>query len=177
MGARRLGPCRATQSALARRVSFLSAESRAALARVLDLDAAEPAGQTASAPLERLAALRALLAAVDADPAALRAVRDALDGGAAWSAVATAAGLAPSAARWRWSGSDAEIAARHKAGRKRSERPSSKPAELPGLSVAEAAKQLGVTVQAVYLRVSRGQLRAETVTLPDGRSYKRVFLE
>jgi hypothetical protein len=34
-----------------------------------------------------------------------------------------------------------------------------------------------VTAQAVYLRVSRGQLRAETVTLPDGRSYKRVFLE
>ncbi|MDP9027869.1 MAG: hypothetical protein M3N46_10030, partial [Actinomycetota bacterium] len=96
---------------------------------------------------------------------------------AGWSEVAKAAGLAPSAARWRWSGSDAEILARHEAGRKRSERPSSKPAELPGLSVSEAAKQLGLTAQAVYLRVSRGQLRAETVTLADGRSYKRVFLE
>ena len=153
-------------------MSFLSAESRAALARVLELDADD-----ASAPLDRLAALRALVASVDADPAALRAVRDALDGGAGWSEVAKAAGLAPSAARWRWSGDDAEIAARREAGRKRSERPSSKPAELPGLSVSEAATHLGVTAQAVYLRVSRGQLRAETVTLEDGRSYKRVFLE
>jgi transposase-like protein len=153
-------------------MSFLSGDSRAALARVLELDA-----DAATAPLERLAALRALVAAVDADPAALRAVRDALDGGAGWSEVAKAAGLAPSAARWRWFGDDAEIAARHDAGRKRSERPSAKPLELPGLSVSEAAKQLGVTAQAVYLRVSRGQLRAETVTLEDGRSYKRVFLE
>lgn len=158
-------------------MSFLSAESRAALARVLELDAATPDGHGPSAPLDRLAALRGLVAALDADPAALRAVRDALDGGAGWSEVAKATGLAPSAARWRWSGDDAEIAARHEAGRKRSERPSSKPAELPGLSVSEAAKQLGVTAQAVYLRVSRGQLRAETVTLPDGRSYKRVFPE
>lgn len=153
-------------------MSFLSDESRAALARVLELDA-----DASSAPLERLTALRALVASVDADPAALRAVRDALDAGAGWSEVAKAAGLAPSAARWRWSGDDAEIAARHEAGRKRSERPSAKPLELPGLSVSEAAKQLGVTVQAVYLRVSRGQLRAETVTLEDGRSYKRVFPE
>ena len=153
-------------------MSFLSSESRDAILRLLDLDA-----DAASAPLERLAALRALVAAIDADPAALRAVRDALDGGAGWSEVATAAGLAVSAARWRWSGDDAEIAARHEAGRKRSERPSAKPVDLPGLSVSEAAKQLGVTVQAVYLRVSRGQLRSETVTLPDGRSYKRVFVE
>ncbi len=40
---------------------------------------------------------------------------------------------------------------------------------------SEAAAALGVTAQAIYLRVSRGQLRAETVTLDDGRSYKRVF--
>lgn len=153
-------------------MSFLSAESRAALARVLELDA-----DASCAPLERLAALRSLVASLDADPAALRAVRDSLDDGAGWSEVGSAAGLAPSAARWRWSGDDAEIAARHEAGRRRSERPSSKPAELPGLSVSEAATQLGVTAQAVYLRVSRGQLRAETVTLADGRSYKRVFLE
>jgi transposase-like protein len=158
-------------------MSFLSAESRAALERVLELDAAERDGPSVPAPLERLAALRVLVAAVDADPAALRAVRDALDGGAGWSEIAKAAGLAPSAARWRWSGDDAEIAARHEAGRRRSERPSSKPAGLPGLSVSEAARQLGVTAQAVYLRVSRGQLRAETVTLADGRSYKRVFLQ
>jgi hypothetical protein len=45
------------------------------------------------------------------------------------------------------------------------------------MSVAEAAKHLGVTAQAIYLRVTRGSLRAETVTLPDGRSYKRVFPE
>jgi len=129
----------------------------------------------ATPPLERLATIRALQTALDADPAALRAVRAALDHGASWSDIAEAAQLSPAASRWRWQGDDVEIAARHEAGRKRSERPSSKPTDLPGLSVTEAAKELGVTAQAVYLRVSRGQLRAETVTLSDGRSYKRVF--
>jgi len=146
----------------------LSALTRAALDRIAGMDAATP-------PLERVAAIRALQSALDAEPAALAAVRAALDVGASWSDVAEAAQLSPAASRWRWQGDDAEIAARHEAGRKRSERPSSKPTDLPGLSVAEAAKQLGVTAQAIYLRVSRGQLRAETVTLPDGRSYKRVF--
>jgi len=146
----------------------LSAPTRAALDRVTGMDDATP-------PLERLAAIRALQAALDADPAALRAVRAALDTGASWNEIAEAAQLSPAASRWRWQGDDAEIAARHEAGRKRSERPSSKPTDLPGLSVAEAAQQLGVSAQAVYLRVSRGQLRAETVTLPDARSYKRVF--
>jgi hypothetical protein len=47
---------------------------------------------------------------------------------------------------------------------------------LPGLGVAEAAKRLGVTPQAIYQRVNRGLLHAETVELPDGRKYKRVFL-
>ena len=146
----------------------LSASTRAALDRVTGLDDTTP-------PLERLAAVRELQLALDADPSALRAVRAALDSGADWSDIARAAQLSPAASRWRWQGDDHEIAARHEAGRKRSERPSGKPTDLPGLSVAEAAKELGVTAQAIYLRVARGQLRAETVTLPDGRSYKRVF--
>ena len=131
----------------------------------------------ARTPLERVAAVRGAVAALDADDATLVAVREALDAGAAWSDIAAAAGVGIAAAKWRWQGTDPEIAARHAAGRKRAVRPSSRPADLPGLSVAEAAALLGVTVQAVYLRVSRGQLRAETVTLPDGRSYKRVFPE
>ena len=49
------------------------------------------------------------------------------------------------------------------------------PKDLPGLSVSEAAKKLGVSAQAIYLRITRGTLRAETVTLADGRTYKRVF--
>ena len=150
---------------------FLSPESRASLQRLLELEM-----DAAASPLELVRALRRASAELDADPAALAAVRAALEAGANWSDVAAAARLSPAASRWRWQGDDAEIAARHEAGRKRSERPSSKPTELPGLSVAEAAKQLGVTAQAIYLRVSRGQLRAETVTLADGRSYKRVFL-
>ena len=150
----------------------LDPATRAALEHLLALDAND-----AAAPLDIVRALRLASAALDADPAALRAVRAALHAGASWSDVAAAAQLSPAASRWRWQGDDAEIAARHEAGRKRSERPSSKPADLPGLSVAEAATQLGVTAQAIYLRVSRGQVRAETVTLPDGRSYKRVFLE
>ena len=151
---------------------FLSPTTRVVLERLLALDR-----DVTADPLARVAEIRAALAELDADPAALRAVRAALDAGASWSDIAQAARLSPAASRWRWQGDDAEIAARHEAGRKRSERPSSKPTDLPGLSVAEAAKHLGVTPQAVYLRVSRGQLRAETVTLPDGRSYKRVFPE
>lgn len=153
-------------------MSFLEPPTRAALERLLAIDV-----DAASAPLDRVAAIRGVLAELDADPAALAAVRAALDTGASWSEIAEAAQLSPAASRWRWQGDDPEIAARHEAGRKRSERPSSKPADLPGLSVADAAQRLGVTAQAIYLRVSRGQLRAETVTLPDGRSYKRVFPE
>ena len=95
---------------------------------------------------------------------------------ASWEAIADAAGLSPSAAKYRWAGDDDEIAARQEASRKRKrERPSSVPTELPGESVAEAAARLGVTPQAIYQRVTRGLLRAETVELPDGRKYKRVF--
>src|SRR6201999_3887033 len=109
------------------------------------------------------------------DAATLAAVRAALGAGATWDEVAGAAGLGLAAAKWRWQGPDREDAARHEAGRKRSARPSSVPTDLPGLSVADAAKRLGVTVQAVYLRISRGQLEATTVELPDGRKYKRVL--
>lgn len=148
---------------------YLSTSTRAALERVLAGDH----GDTDA--LERLRNIRALLDALDHDPATLQAVRDALDGGAGWEAIAAAAGLKPAAAKWRWQGSDAEIAERHEAGRRRSARPSSVPTDLPGLSVAEAATRLGVSAQAIYLRVSRGALRAETIELSDGRSYKRVF--
>jgi len=149
---------------------FLSAETGAALAHLASLDAGAD-------PLDRVRGIRRLLLALDADPATLSAVRDALVAGIGWEVIAEAAGLKPPAAKWRWSGSDAEIAARLEAGRKRSTRPSSVPTQLPGYSVAEAATRLGVTVQAVYLRVSRGKLASQTIELPDGRSYKRVFLD
>ncbi|MEB0287583.1 hypothetical protein QN355_13575 [Cryobacterium sp. 10S3] len=149
---------------------FLSAETGTALAALAALD-------SAADPLDRVRGIRRLLLALDADPATLAAVRDALAAGTGWEAIAAAAGLKPPAARWRWSGSDSEIAARLEAGRKRSARPSSVPTELPGYSVAEAATRLGITVQAVYLRVSRGKLASQTIELPDGRSYKRVFLD
>jgi len=128
----------------------------------------------ASTPLESVRATRA--AAAELDASLLGIVREALDGGASWDEVADAAGLTPAAAKWRWQGTDADIETRFAAGRKRSQRPSSVPTDLPGLSVAEAARSLGITPQAVYLRVTRGQLRAETVTIADGRSYKRVFV-
>ena len=150
---------------------FLSAETAAALARLAALDADE-----AAAPLERMRAIRAVLLHLDADPAALVSVRTALAAGEGWPEIASAAGLKPTAAKWRWQGTDAEIAARQSAGRKRSIRPSSVPTDLPGHSVAEAAARLGVSPQAVYLQVSRGKLESRTVELPDGRSYKRVFL-
>ena len=150
---------------------FLADPARAALARLTDGDRAEVSPN----PLERLSAIRALITALEEDPATLDAVRDALAAGAEWEQIAAASGLKAAAAKWRWQGTDAEIASRHEAGRKRSARPSSVPTDLPGLSVAEAARRLGVSAQAIYLRVSRGTLRATTVQLPDGRSYKRVF--
>ena len=76
-----------------------------------------------------------------------------------------------------WAGGDDTIAERQEASRRRKrERPSSAPTDLPGLSVSDAAKRFGVTPQAIYQRVNRGLLEATTVELPDGRRYKRVFL-
>lgn len=161
---------------------FLEPDTRAALAAVNALagmtsrpGVADPEGGGSTA-IDYLRALRRLLHALEVDPATLASVRQALADGADWDQIADAAGLKPAAARWRWSGTDDEIAARLLAGRKRSVRPSSVPTDLPGLSVAEAAARLGVSAQAVYLQVSRGKLSSETVQLPDGRSYKRVFL-
>jgi len=157
-------------------VAFLSGESAGALARLAELESAA-SGDADATPLERLRGIRALAAALEADPAALVAVREALDGGATWDDVAEAAGLSTSAAKYRWAGDDDTIAQRQEASRRRKrDRPSSAPTDLPGLSVSDAAKRLGVTPQAIYQRVNRGLLEATTVELPDGRTYKRVFL-
>lgn len=150
---------------------YLAESTRAALERVAAGDRADEVPDA----LERLSGIRSLITELENDPATLAGVRDALEGGASWEQIAQAASIKPAAAKWRWQGSDDEIAARHAAGRKRSGRPSSVPTDLPGLSVAEAAAKLGVSAQAIYLRVTRGTMRAETVTLADGRSYKRVF--
>ncbi|SDT13285.1 hypothetical protein [Microterricola viridarii] len=152
---------------------FLADDTRAALARAQELDAATP---TPASALDRLSAVRTLIAALEADAASLTAVREALASGADWGEIGAAARLSPAAAKARWQGDDAAIAERQQASRKRSARPSAKPTDLPGLSVAEAADKLGVTAQAIYLRVTRGQLEAQTIELPDGRKYKRVFL-
>ncbi|MCU1545978.1 MAG: hypothetical protein JWP30_1078 [Homoserinimonas sp.] len=151
---------------------FLSDESRAAVMRLAAGDGADAVPDA----LARLRDIRTLITALERDPASQRAVHDALAVGESWDAVAAAAGLKPAAAKWRWQGTEEEIAARQEAGRKRSARPSSVPTGLPGYSVTDAARKLGVTPQAVYLQVSRGKLRAETVELPDGRKYKRVHL-
>jgi hypothetical protein len=150
---------------------FLSPESRDALEQLIRLDA-----DTASEPIERIRSIRATLAALEADPATLASVRDALGEGATWDAIGAAAGLKPAAAKWRWQGTDEEIDTRHEAGRKRAARPSSVPTDLPGYSVSDAARRLGVTPQAIYLQITRGKLASRTVELDDGRSYKRVFL-
>ncbi|WP_173924536.1 hypothetical protein [Agromyces sp. Marseille-P2726] len=154
-------------------MGFLSADTARELARLGALEH----GDGHAAPLERLRGIRSLVAALDADPATLIAVREALDEGATWDEIADAAGLSPSAAKYRWAGDDEAITSRQEASRRRKrDRPSSVPTDLPGESVAEAAKRLGVTPQAIYQRVTRGQLEARTVELPDGRRYKRVFV-
>ena len=150
---------------------FLSSSTRAALQGLLALD--EP--QHPPPPLERLQAIRTLLAELDSDPAQVASVRAALDDGASWHHVAGAAGLKPAAAKFRWQGTDADIEHRRQAGRKRSARPSSVPTDLPGLSVADEARRQGVTAQAVYQQITRGLLASRSVELPDGRTYKRVF--
>lgn len=151
-------------------MTHLDPATTAALQRLAALNADGGAD-----PLEVLRGIRALQNALETDPATLASVRAAVTAGAGWANVADAAGLKAAAARWRWLGTDAEIAARLAAGRKRSARPSSVPTDLPGLSVAEAASRLGVTASAIYLQVSRGTLESREVTLPDGRTYKRVF--
>jgi len=151
---------------------FLSEPSRAALDRL----AQDETGEVPPDPLTRVRDIRALTTALETESAMLHSVREALNGGSSWTEVADAAGLGPAAAKWRWQGTDEEIAARHEAGRKRATRPSSVPTDLPGLSVSDAAARLGVTPQAVYLKVTRGTLTARTVDLADGRKYKRVFL-
>jgi hypothetical protein len=154
-------------------VGFLSGDSVRGLARLVALEE----GQADAAPLERLRGIRSLITALEAEPAALAAVREALDAGATWDEIADAASLSPSAVKYRWAGDDEAIAARQEASRRRKrERPSSVPTDLPGESVSDAAKRLGVTPQAIYQRVNRGQLEARTVELPDGRRYKRVFV-
>ena len=150
--------------------SFLAPTTAAALERVLTLQT-----DAAGSPLDRLRAIRSLQTALEQDPATLAAVRGALAADLSWDQIADATGLKPPAAKWRWGGTDDEIKARLEAGRKRSARPSSVPTDLPGRSVAEAAAERGVSAQAIYLQVSRGTLVSRTVTLPDGRSYKRVF--
>jgi hypothetical protein len=150
---------------------FLHVSTNDALSRLAGIDA-----DPATSPLERLRGIRLLVRALETDAATLVAVREALTQGLGWGDIAGACGVKPAAAKWRWAGSDEEIAARHEAGRKRSARPSSVPVDLPGLSVAEAAIALNVTPQAIYLQISRGRLSSQSVELPDGRRYKRVFL-
>ncbi len=152
---------------------YLSELSREALRRVKLGDESEILPE----PLERLAGLRGLVSELEQDEAVRASVREALAAGSTWEQIASAAGLKPAAAKWRWQGSDDEIFERHESGRKRTARPSSVPTDLPGMSVADAAKKLGVSAQAVYLRLTRGTLHGETVDLPDGRSYRRVFVE
>jgi hypothetical protein len=156
---------------------FLSPATRAALDRLARLDDATGGDATGDQPLERVRGIRSLIVLLEAESATLEGVRTAIGRGASWDDVASAAGLKPAAAKWRWQGSDEEIAERHEAGRKRATRPSSVPSDLPGYSVSELARKLGVTPQAIYLKVSRGSLDSRTVELPDGRSYKRVFPE
>jgi len=81
-------------------MGYLSPDSAAALAALASADA----------PLERLAAIRTAIAALEADPATLQAVRDARADGADWGTVAEAAGLGTAAAKWRWQGTDADAA-------------------------------------------------------------------
>ncbi len=152
--------------------SFLLPTTTAALELLRTMHA-----EAGGSPVGRLRAIRSLQAALDSEPATLRAVRDAVAAKVSWDDIADASGLKVPAAKWRWDGTDDEIRERLQAGRKRSARPSSVPTDLPGLSVAEAAAARGVSAQAIYLQVRRGTLLSRTVTLSDGRSYKRVFPE
>lgn len=152
-------------------MAFLSADTVAALEALRELQQASDA-----APLERVRGIRTLELALQAEVALLPAVREAIEAGASWDEIGDAAVLSAPAAKHRWSGDDATILERHEQSRRRKrERPSSVPTDLPGLSVGEAAKRAGLTPNAIYQRINRGLLEARTIELPDGRRYKRVF--
>ena len=75
---------------------FLSDDTRAGLASLADADGVVPDA------LARLRSIRSLIAALEADPATLQSVRDALADGASWEQIADAGQLKPAAAKWRW---------------------------------------------------------------------------
>ena len=91
--------------------------------------------------------------------------------GRTWDHIADAAGLSPSAAKYRWAGDDAEIAERtRRAAQRKRERPSSAPTELPGRARLRGRRELGVTPQAIYQRVTSGLLEPRRSRSPTAGS-------
>ncbi|TFD67980.1 helix-turn-helix transcriptional regulator [Cryobacterium ruanii] len=117
--------------------------------------------------LHRLARLQLLLA-IEA-----RNLAEALVGrGLTWEQIAKLAGLESAGeAQGRWSPKQAAEVSRQSRARRNSEttkkpgartakktRPGFKPADLPGVSVPDAARILGVSTSTIYARVARGEL-------------------
>ena len=104
------------------------------------------AADGATSPLDIVRGIRSLVVALESDDATLAAVRAAVSGGATWDEVARAAGLGLAAAKWRWQGTDNEIAERHEAGRKAfrpAEQRADRPARTLGGGCREAARRHG----------------------------------
>ena len=106
-----------------------------------------------------------------------RLVTAARDAGRTWAEIGKALATTADAARWSWEGSWEDRGQRLAAARTRaSARPSTRPADLPGVSVQEFAVDARVTVGAIYARIQRGTL--DSVTVEDsGRKYVRVLAQ
>lgn len=112
----------------------------------------------------------------DLDVVELEAAHAARDAGASWRELALAAGLAKfSSAQRRYDAGSieerrAQVAASKIPGAKAA------PDPLPGVSLAEAATRLGITVSQVRTRADRGELSTVTATYR-GREVRRVILD
>lgn len=123
---------------------------------------------------EQQDAVRAKLA--DLDVVELEAAHAAKAAGASWRELALAAGLGGlTAAQRRYA--PASISERRESVAA-SKVPGAKaaPDNLPGVSLAEAAKRLGITESQVRTRADRGEVKTVTATYR-GREVRRVVLD
>jgi hypothetical protein len=164
----------------------LTPETRTALQQLLEADSRSPEDPVAliralGAATSRLSADETLQAVMTAEKVMAAA---GVSKQATWQKIGESLGITAAAARDRYSGKaqdldgrKAEIARRREQTRKRARLAvrSIKPTSLPGLSAREYADTVGLSRMQVYRLLDAGTLQGETVTLDDGRSYRRVL--
>lgn len=95
-----------------------------------------------------------------------------------WTRLSDLTGLTMGQLQWRWhrddpAHADTKEARREERAKNPRARAATRPGRGPGLSVSDAARQLGVTRRTIYLRIERGELEATKNEL----GQTRVLLE